>query len=191
MPLVLVAIAIVALTTPGCAPTPEDPAARDADLQLIAAAWANDVPRARQLIDDGADVNFRDDTLQSAFLIAASEGHSELLDLAVANGADVGVLDSFNGTALIRAAERGHAHIVERLLATDIDVDHVNNLGWTALHEAIIFGDGSDRYVRTIELLIGGGADLTLPTRSGQTPLELAGERGQEQIIEMLNDAAG
>ena len=54
--------------------------------RLIEAAWANDVKAARELIEQGADVNAQDDTRQSAYLIATSEGHVELLDLTFDNG---------------------------------------------------------------------------------------------------------
>jgi ankyrin repeat protein len=53
-------------------------------MQLIRAAWANDVEGARRLIAAGADVNAKDDTEQSAFLIATSEGHLALLELTLA-----------------------------------------------------------------------------------------------------------
>ena len=46
------------------------------DARLIAAAWENDVELAARLIERGADVDAQDDTQQSAFLIAASEGYS-------------------------------------------------------------------------------------------------------------------
>src|SRR5688572_17040004 len=115
----------------------------DLNSKLVAAAWKNDVPRARALINAGADVNHKDASEQSAYLIATSEGYLDLLELTLGHGGDVRSLDGFRGTGLIRAADRGHAHIVGRLLQTQIDVDHVNNLGWTALHEAIILGDGT------------------------------------------------
>ncbi|WP_216699859.1 ankyrin repeat domain-containing protein [Arthrobacter sp. H5] len=158
---------------------------------LIGAAWDNDVAQARQLIAAGADVNYEDETEQSAFLIAASEGYLELLDLTLRNGADVHARDSYNGTALIRAAERGHADVVRRLLETDVNVDHVNNPGWTALHEAIILGDGSPRYVETVQLLVDGGADVRLPSqRDGLTPLQHATSRGFQDIAAILRNAA-
>ena len=53
------------------------------DARLIAAAWEDDVELAARLIERGADVNARDDTQQSAFLIAASEGYVDLLDLTL------------------------------------------------------------------------------------------------------------
>lgn len=161
----------------------------DLNGRLIEAAWADDVEAARELIDEGADVNAQDETRQSAYLIATSEGYLELLDLTLANGADVSSLDGFNGTGLIRAAERGHHDVVARLLETDIDVDHVNNLGWTALHEAILLGDGSERYVETVRLLLTHGADPTLPTGEGQDPLVLAENRDQDEVAELLRAA--
>ena len=114
------------------APVPTRGAQRALDTALIAAAWDNDVERARQLIAEGGDVNAKDSTKQSAYLIATSEGYDELLDLTFQHGADVRSLDSYNGTGLIRAAERGHATVVGRLLREGIDVDHVNGLGWNA-----------------------------------------------------------
>ena len=130
------------------------------DQQLIDAAWANDVDGARGLIAAGADVNAKDDTQQSAYLIATSEGYLDLLELTLANGADLSSLDSYQGTGLIRAAERGHADIVGRLLRAGIDVNHVNRPGWTALDEAIVYGDGGESYIDTVRALVAGGADL-------------------------------
>ena len=146
---------------------------------LIDAAWKNNVTAARTLIKAGADVNAKDASEQSAFLIAASEGYLELLELTLDSGANVGSLDSYRGTALIRAAERGHADIVGRLLQTKIKVNHVNRLGWTALHEAIWLGKETTSYADTVRLLLAGGADVRIAARrDGRTPLVMARERG-------------
>jgi ankyrin repeat protein len=67
--------------------------------------------------------------------------------------------DSFNGTGLIRAAERGHWHVVGRLIRAGISLDHVNELGWTALHEAVVLGEGGQRHLDTVRVLVAGGAD--------------------------------
>jgi ankyrin repeat protein len=160
------------------------------DEQLIAAAWKNDLRRARALIDQGADVNAKDNTVQSAYLISTSEGYLELLNLTLRHGADVDSKDSFNGTGLIRAADRGHADIAGRLIQADIKINHINNLGWTALHEAIILGDGSRRYVDTVLVLVAGGADLKLPSqRDHIAPLDHATSKGHKEIAKVLRTA--
>jgi uncharacterized protein len=162
-----------------------DPAVLNA--RLIDAAWENDLPRVRRLVGHGADVNAEDATEQSAYLIATSEGHLELLELALRHGADVDAKDSFNGTGLIRAADRGHADIAGRLVQAGVEVDHVNELGWTALHEAIILGDGSRRYVDTVRVLLAAGTDLRVPSeRDGITPLQHAESRGHGAIAALL-----
>jgi uncharacterized protein len=158
--------------------------------QLIEAAWRNDVKQAQALIKDGADVNAKDASEQSAFLIAASEGFLDLLELSLDSGGDVASLDSYGGTALIRAAERGHADIVGRLLQTKINVDHVNHLGWTALHEAIWLGKGTTSYLDTVRLLVAGRADLKIAARTdGRTPLVMAQQRGFGTIETTIRSA--
>ncbi len=181
------------------APSPERPRAApraapaeqaQLDGQLIAAAWDNDVRRARSLIRRGADVNAEDDSQQSAYLIATSEGRLELLDLTLAHGADVDAKDSFNGTGLIRAADRGHAAVAGRLVQAGVEVDHINNLGWTALHEAVILGDGSARYVDTVRVLVAAGADVRLRSQRDQlTPLAHARGHGDDAIVRVLEAA--
>jgi len=166
------------------------PAADSLDDRLLAAAWAGDVAIARRLIEAGADVNHLSSTTQSAFLISASEGHSELLDLTLAHGADVASLDGYRGTALIRAAERGHARVVGRLLQTTIKVNHVNRLRYTALHEAIILGRSTPSYADTVRLLVARGADVTMPAgEAGQAPLDAARDRGYAPVVATLQAA--
>ena len=159
---------------------------------LLAAAYENNVRVAALLVEAGADVNRKDDTVQSAYLIATSEvgDDTRLLDLTLAAGGDVRSLDSFHGTGLIRAADRGFPRVVRRLLETDIRVDHVNELGWTALHEAVILGDGSRRYVRVVRLLADAGADVNEPSqRDGVRPLQHATSRGFDELAAVLRAA--
>ena len=161
------------------------------DRQLIAAAYANDVEEAGRLIEAGADVNAKDESVQSAYLIATSEVGDDLrlLELTLANGADVRSLDSYDGTGLIRAADRGYTAIVARLLQTDIDLDHVNRLGWTALLEAIILGNGDAQHVEVVRQLVEAGADLNLADGKGVTPLAHAEDAGYDEMATILREA--
>lgn len=163
------------------------------DAALIAAAWEADVATAQQLIEAGADVNAKDETVQSAYLVATSEGPLPLLDLMLEHGADLDSLDSFDGTGLIRAAERGLADVVGRLISAGIDVDHVNNLGWVALHEALVFAKPEQKaaYVDTTRVLVAGGADVTVAARrDGRTPEQLARAGGLDKQAQLISRAA-
>ena len=179
-------VAALAASAPaGCGDDARD---RDVDRELLAAAYRNDVAAARELIEAGADVNAKDDSEQSAYLIATSEVGDDprLLELTLAAGADVDAKDSFDGTGLIRAAERGHGAIVKRLLETEINVDHVNRLGWTALLEAVVLGEGGRAHVRTVRQLVAAGADVEVRDKSGLTALEHARRRGFTAIERIL-----
>ena len=182
---------LLAVVLAGCGDDTDEgePQVRKVERQLLAAAYANDVAAARRLIDAGADVNAKDDTEQSAYLIATSEVGDDvrLLELTLDAGADVDAKDSYNGTGLIRAAERGNAAIIRRLLQTDIDVDHVNRLGWTALLEAVILGEGGPAHIQAVRRLVDGGADVSIADEGGATALEHARRRGFTEIERILN----
>ncbi|QHC02262.1 ankyrin repeat domain-containing protein [Epidermidibacterium keratini] len=173
------------------APTVVDPAA-DLDQQLRDAAWAGDVATAQQLIAAGADVNAKDSTYQSAYLISTSEGPLELARLMLANGADLSSLDSYDGTGLIRAAERGLALIAGELVQAGIDLDHVNNIGYQAIHEAVWFGADDQPSTDTVRVLVAAGADLDTPSESeGLTPLQMAQQKGYPASAATLTAAQG
>lgn len=157
------------------------------DQRLRAAAWDNDVARARRLIGQGADVNAKDDSEQSAYLVAASEGYLDLLRLALRSGAKLNDKDSWNGTGLIRAAERGHGYVVGALLQAGIDGDHVNRIGFQAIHEAVWLGEGTREYETSVRALVAGGVQLDRVSPStGLTPLQMARERGHDRLARIL-----
>lgn len=158
---------------------------------LVAAAYGNQLEVADILIAAGADVNMKDDTIQSAYLISTMESaeHLQLLKKLLKAGADVHCTDSDNGTGLIRASDRGYVETVKELLKTDIRVNHINRMGWTALHEAVILGGGDERHAEIVRMLINAGADINLPDKEGITPLEHARSRGYTNIAKILEEA--
>lgn len=156
---------------------------------LLRATQANQVDAARALIEAGADVNAQNRMQDSAYLLAGAEGYREILDLALRHGADLKSTNRYGGTALIPACERGHVEVVKTLLQAGVDPDHVNRLGWTGLLEAIILSDGGPRHQAIVALLIAAGADVNLADRDGRTPRQHARQRGQAEIVQMLERA--
>ncbi len=167
-------------------PDPDEQAALDEHLR--SAAWAGDAERARRLVRQGADVNAKDETEQSAYLIATSEGYLDLLRITLRNGARVDDKDSWNGTGLIRAAERGHALVVGELMRAGINRDHINRIGYQAIHEAVWLGADTPSYATTVRVLAAGGVELERRSPSaGLTPLEMARHRGYNGLAGILD----
>lgn len=164
------------------------------DRQLREATWDNAVKRAHSLIDQGANVNAKDETEQSAYLITTSEGYLDLLNVTLDNGARLNDKDSWNGTGLIRAAERGHSLVVGRLLQAGIDQNHVNRIGYQAIHEAVWLGENTTEYVDTLRALVAGGVELDRASvNEGLTPLEMARSKeypDSATVLERALDAA-
>ena len=119
--------------------------------------------------------------------LAAVRDDVPFLRLAIDLGSDPKAITSpYDGTALIAAAHLGNVEAVRALLDAGAPVDHVNNLGWTALIEAVVLGDGGTRHSAIVDLLVRAGANVGIADRSGQTPLDLARERGYAQMVRTL-----
>ena len=159
--------------------------------QLWQAAQANRVEEARELIEQGANVNAKDGTQQTALHYAAAEGTADpaMIELLLENGARVDALDAQGNTPLIRAARRGYPELVGPLIEEGADVDHVNRLGWTALLESVIFGDGTEPYAQTVQALVEAGADRRIADVHGVPPRTHAELAGQTEVAAILREA--
>jgi uncharacterized protein len=171
--------------------TPVDGKNPEGRTALLIATHANAIEAAKLLIDAGADVNAMDNIQDSPFLYAGAEGKLEILKMTVQAGADLDSTNRYGGTALVPAAHHGHVDVVAYLLTTRINKDHINKLGWTALLEAVILGDGSDTYQQIVRLLVDAGADISIADRDGVTPLQHARNRGQSEIVHILQGVKG
>jgi uncharacterized protein len=190
----LLALGLVLLAA-GCgggddasAPPKRDP---QLDGRLREAAQANRVDEARELVEEGADVNAKNANGLSPYLYATSEvgPEPELLELLLERGADVRSLDDQRSTGLIRAAQRGYPELVRPPIDAGAELDHVNNLGWTALTAAVVLGDGTEPYLETVKLLLDAGADPKIPDQHGVQPVVHAELLGQTEVVEVLREA--
>ncbi|MFD0958019.1 ankyrin repeat domain-containing protein [Paenibacillus chungangensis] len=157
---------------------------------VVAATYANKTDTVKALIEQGADINIRDNNLNNVLLYAGASGYLDIVKHSLAAGADTTLTNRFGGTALIPASDRGHVEVVKELLEhSDTDVNHINNLHWTALMEAVILGDGGERYQTIVKLLLDHGADVHIGDSQGITPLQHAQKLGFEEIESLLREA--
>lgn len=156
---------------------------------LLLAVINKQADMIKLLTERGADVNMQDNIQDSPFLYAGATGQTEALQLFLTNGAKFDIYNRYNGTALIPACERGHVETVRLLANTKgYPINHVNRLGWTGLLEAIILGDGSQKYQQIVQILKDAGADITISDNNGISPLQHAKNRGFTEVAKILSN---
>jgi len=154
---------------------------------LHVAAFARQREVIRALARAGAQLDLLENDRYDAVTIAAVADDEETLRLLLSLGASAKQVTSrYDGTALIAAAHLGHDGAVRQLIAAGAPLDHVNNLHWTALIESIVLGDGGPRHQATLAALLQAGASHALADRQGNTPLQLARQRGYAEMVRML-----
>ena len=158
---------------------------------LHVATFARQREAIRALIAAGARTDLLEHDRYDAVTIAAVADDEATLRVLLQLGASARrVTSRYDGTALIAAAHLGHDGVVRQLIAAGAPLDHVNNLHWTALIESIVLGNGGPRHQATLQALLRAGASQTLTDRQGNTPLQLARQRGFSEMVQMLEAAA-
>ncbi len=90
---------------------------------LMQAALDGDTESVRELINQGADINRRDDSGRTALMFAVVNRHYETMKLLLEHGADVQAKSNEGGTALMGAAMAGELSMVQALLDKGADLD--------------------------------------------------------------------
>ena len=158
---------------------------------LHVATFARQADAIRSLAKAGADLNALENDRYDAVTIAAVADDEATLRLLLQVGTSARQVTSrYDGTALIAAAHLGHDGVVRQLIAAGAPLDHVNNLHWTALIESIVLGNGGPRHQTSLQALLQAGASQALTDRQGNTPLQLARQRGFGEMVRMLETAA-
>ena len=138
---------------------------------MLAAPYRNDVVAARTLIADGADVHVKDETEQSAYLIATSEVGDDprLLELTLRAGADVGAKGQLR-------RHQSHPRPNAATAASSVACSPPTPRSTTSIasagppsSKAIILGEGGRAQTETVRRLVDAGADVNLADKAGTT----------------------
>jgi ankyrin repeat protein len=98
------------------------------------------------------------------------------------SGANVNAINDIGFTPLHIAVVYDRPEIVKLLLKNGANIDAVTkNKENTSLHLAITMNNSN-----MVRILIQKGADVTLKTADGTTPLQLALEKGNRDIIQAI-----
>ncbi|MCJ7663890.1 MAG: ankyrin repeat domain-containing protein, partial [Desulfobacterales bacterium] len=124
--------------------------------------WAvmlRDVNRVRASLDQGANVNAKDEDKSgyTALISAAMNGLTDVAKVLLDKGADVNIKDNYGGTALEYAALFGNADIVKLLLEKGANINEKYSNGKTILDEVnkLIGEDKSnkEKYEEVVRIL--------------------------------------
>ena len=160
---------------------------------LHKAAQSGQLAVATFLLNNGAEVDLRNNSGETPLHLAAAQGHKAMVELLLSRGADVQAqADKYsNYTPLHLAAASGFRSLVELLLAHKAQVNAKADGGTTALHLAAVNG-----FKAVAEVLLKNGADVNATasdvrpadsTAASQgTPLHLAVARANQPLAELL-----
>lgn len=155
--------------------------------ELHIATFDGNFPKVKSLLDDGADVNCKDEFDGTPLHFAVARGRIEITSLLLERGAQLECKDNFTGsTPLHSAAYSGHCEITKLLLENGALVNVLNKFGHTALHAALFYTDDRQRADVLNSILeygaIGGHHDKALD----RMPTHIAVERGHVGVVNVL-----
>jgi ankyrin repeat protein len=155
---------------------------------LMKAIEKNDTAAVQKLIAQGANVDELEPNGDAPLVMAAYLGHSEIVRMLLEAGADVKAVDpGMKATALHAASYAGRTEAAKLLVQYGIEIDKQGPYnGYTALHDAIWQNN-----VDVARVLIDAGANLTLKSNDGKTPLDFARSKHANEIVKMIEAKQG
>ncbi|KAH9228613.1 hypothetical protein K456DRAFT_1729013 [Colletotrichum gloeosporioides 23] len=133
------------------------------------------------LLGRKADINATNSIGQTPLLLAAKDGHEQIVQLLLEQGADHKIADKRLGmTPLAAAAANGHSGTVALLLDKGADVDARNKKRETAVFDSIRASS-----LTTIQLLLNHNANVNA-AHSGRTPFFCAIQETNLEAVELL-----
>lgn len=182
--MVLAVVATAVLPGVSAANAQEDKA------MLIEAVTGKDLPRIREIISAGAELEARDPQGRTALLLATHANAVEIAKALIAAGADVNAKDAIKDTSFLYAGAEGRTEILEAILATGkANLKDTNRYGGTALIPASHHG-----HPDAVRILLGTEIDIDHVNNLGWTALieaVILGDGGPvyQEIVGLLVDA--
>jgi ankyrin repeat protein len=161
---------------------------------LYIAAKEGHLAVVKLLLEKGASIDAKAEDACTPLWIAAFYGHADVVTLLLEKGAAVEGKHKDGVTPLAMAAQQGHLEVVRQLLQKSAVVDAKDTDGITPLARAAQNRDGLlATHLEVMRLLIVKGANpntLGFPaTGNGETAFQVAEDRGDTEIAELLRDA--
>ncbi|MCG9479258.1 MAG: ankyrin repeat domain-containing protein [Actinomycetia bacterium] len=149
---------------------------------LIEAIKLNNMEKVERLIKLGIDVNSDLGDGLTPLMMASANGQNDIVQILLENGADANAKGKEGVTALMLAAIYNRTCVADTLINNGADVNAVRDNGSTALMASLaIF-----KSTYFVELLLSNGADINIKDDMGKTAIDIASDRGNSDILNIL-----
>ena len=148
---------------------------------LFGAVEREDAKTAKFLIEQGADVNFKDQNGNTPLMHSVRYGHTAPVLLLLNNGAQVNHLNENKRSAFSRAVNNEEVELAGVLLAHGAKVDFKNDDGESGLHLATRRGN-----LKMVQLLLDYKVRVNAKNDEGYTALYFSDEFSYDNISTLL-----
>ncbi len=150
---------------------------------LLEAARKNDLGKVKYLVENGANVNAKDNDGWTPLHWAASKNNLDMVKYLVETGkADVNAKTSYGTTPLYWAAEKNNLDMVKYLVENGANVNAKASYGTTPLHKATL-----NNNLEMVKYLVETGkADVNAKDNNGETPLHWAACNNYLEMVKYL-----
>jgi ankyrin repeat protein len=119
--------------------------------------------------------------------------NEKAIELLFLEGADVNILDPMGKNALLVSIGSHQIGYIKLLVSTGIDINSQNNYGNTALHYPIFNVLKNKMYLpyskEIVKNLVEEGADPNVKNKDGKTPMDLAVESEENELINLMKSS--
>ena len=148
---------------------------------LLQMAWLGDLEGTVFFLQQGADVNARNDWYETALTEASRRGYTEIAEMLIKAGADLELGAGKEWTPLLQGVRDNRSDIVRLLLRHGADKEAQLDNGNTALAEAC-----SNGYFNIAEVLIEAGGDIDAVSHTQISPLKAAAKANRHRLVQMI-----
>ncbi len=157
-------------------------------MDIFEACDKEDYDRIIYLLDNGVDVNTRNDNLDTPLhFVSKCENfgydHYNVAKLLIKKGAKVNVMNCDGNTPLYECTIRCFYYCMEILIENGADINVLDNEHNTLLHKTCETGD-----IECTELLIKNGIDVNILNCHNITALQVANINGYNDIAKLLKN---
>jgi ankyrin repeat protein len=175
------------------------------------AACKADLSRVKTLIEQGTNIDIKDEFGCTPLHWAVAANSQEVTDYLLDKGADPNIRDGRGLTPVMTASD---VSMLKRLIPKGADIQSNDRSGQTKLHMVCASGnkDAAELLIRNgaeinarandgatplfyaaisghvdiVKLLISKAADINIPTQTGKTPIAMAKVRGHTEVVNIL-----